>query len=134
MCSIRMRGHLRMWICVAYGWRGIIARFHRLGTTIIAVSAMAPPLAGCAVSYDDSLGHRHVIGFVDMSVVPVPQGGTLAGNVIAIKSLGAFVSTDQNQTVVGLGYTSESTAAIQDNSMVLGNPNAALASILEGER
>jgi preprotein translocase subunit SecD len=72
--------------------------------------------------------------FVDMSVVPVPQGGTLAGNVIAIKSLGAFVSTDQNQTVVGLGYTSESTAAIQDNSMVLGNPNAALASILEGER
>ena len=89
-------------------------------------------VSGCAVSYDDSLGHRHVLGLVDMSVIPAAGNDTLAGNVISLKSLGLHMSHHDGQTMIGLGYTNESTAGIRDNALVLGNPNNALSKFING--
>lgn len=103
-----------------------IARGISLLVLSIAVSA-------CAISYDDSSGRRHILGFADVALPPNAHPEALAGEVLRVTSLGMFVSRHEEGTTIGLGYTSESTAGIRNNALVLGNPNEALATIDGGQ-
>jgi len=94
---------------------------------------LLPALGGCALSYDDAAGNRHVVGFVDMSVAPA-KGETLAGNVVAVRTLGLLASRNAQGGTLALGYASETTAAIKDNALVLGNPNEAVRKTFDGEK
>jgi hypothetical protein len=92
-----------------------------------------PALCGCAVSYDDAAGNRHVLGFADVTVAPA-KNVTLAGDVVAVRTIGLYAGRNAQGRTLGLGYTSEITATIKDNALVLGNPNQAVRQIFEGEQ
>jgi hypothetical protein len=97
-----------------------------------AVLLVLPALYGCAVSYDDAAGNRHVLGFADVTVAPA-RDEALAGNVVAVRSIGLYAGRNAQGSTLGLGYTSETTAVIKDNALVLGNPGQAIHRIL-GEK
>ncbi len=78
--------------------------------------------SGCAISYGDSAGNRHVIGLVDLAISPATANQALAGNVVAVTTIGALVSHNAQGNTLALGYASETVAAIKDNVLVLGNP------------
>lgn len=94
----------------------------------------APALAGCAYTYDDAHGYRHIVGFVDVSIASAKDDETIAGNVVSVTSIGVVASKNAQGHTFALGYTSETTAAIKDNALVLGNPNQAVQRILEGDK
>ena len=101
---------------------------------LIGATLIASCLGGCAISYDDSVGNHHVVGLLDQTTAPARDGKTLAGNVVAISTVGVLVSRNAQGTTFALGYASETTAAIKDNALVLGNPVQAAQTIFEGEK
>jgi len=102
-------------------------------TALLGAVLLLPALSGCALSYDDAAGNRHVVGFVAMSVAPA-KGETLAGNVVAVRTFGLLASRNAQGGTLALGYASETTAAIKDNALVLGNSGQAVQQIFEGEK
>ena len=112
----------------------LIAGYSRKTVRGFSVLLLSLVISACAVSYDDSAGRRHVVGFVDVALLPNDTSDALAGDVLRTTSLGMLVSRHGNETTLGIGYTSESTADIRDNAFVLGNPNQELSSIVNGGR
>lgn len=100
---------------------------------VMACTVAALGLGGCALSYDDSAGNRHIFGLADVTVVP-PHNETLAGNVVAVTTIGALLSRNAQGNTLAFGYASETTAAIKDDAMVRGNPIEAIHDISNAER
>jgi hypothetical protein len=104
---------------------GIARRFGICGLLVLGAS-------GCACSYDDSAGNRHIFGLVDVTIPAPARSETLAGNVVAVTTIGALVSRNAQGSTLALGYARETTAAIRDNALVLGNPGQAAEVISMG--
>ena len=86
------------------------------------VALLASCAGGCAISYDDRAGNRHILGLVDVTIPPPAASQTLAGTVVSVTTFGALASRNAQGGTLALGYASETTAAIKDNALVLGNP------------
>lgn len=87
-------------------------------------------LNGCAAySYTDKDGTQHVIGVVDLAIKPAGKNETLAGNVVSIQTIGVLAARRDGDLTFALGYADETTAAIRDNALVLGDPNQAVRKI-----
>jgi hypothetical protein len=84
-------------------------------------------LSGCALSYTDGAGNQHVIGLVDLTVRAPAAAETLAGNVVEITSVGVSIGQTPQGGYITAGYNRETTAALRDSTVVLGNPVTALA-------
>jgi hypothetical protein len=97
--------------------------------TILAVvlGATAIALCGCALSYTDANGDRHAIGLLDMTIRAPTAPETLAGDVVEITSLGLSVGQNAQGGYLTAGFNRQTTAALRDNALVLGNPVTALA-------
>ena len=92
--------------------------FVRLGlAALLACSA-----GGCAIRYDDRAGNHHILGLVEVIIPPPAASQTLAGTVVSVTTFGALASRNAQGGTLALGYASETTAAIKDNALVLGNP------------
>src|ERR1700688_3766805 len=83
-------------------------------------------LGGCAFSYTDANGDRHAIGLVDITVRAPAASETLAGDIVEVTSLGLSVGQNAQGGYLTAGYNHQTTAALRDNALVLGNPVAAL--------
>ena len=81
-------------------------------------------LAGCAVSYVDDDGTRHVIGFANIVIPPPDRAMPTAGNVIDLTTVGLSLNDMPDGQSLTLGYSRAVTATLKDNSLVLGNPLA----------
>ena len=89
----------------------------------IAVGA-ALIMSGCALSYVDDDGSRHIIGFASVVIPPPDRNEPTAGNVIDLTTIGlSFNDMPEGQSLT-LGYSRAVTATLKDNSLVLGNPLA----------
>jgi hypothetical protein len=84
-------------------------------------------LSGCALTYTDEAGARHTIGLVDIAVKAPADPATLAGNVVEVTTLGISVGQTAQGAYLTAGYNHETTAALRDNALVLGNPVTAIA-------
>jgi len=83
-------------------------------------------LTGCAYSYIDDDGVRHVIGLVDMEIRPTANSETFAGDVVEIQSIGLGYHRAYETTSIAIGYHRQVLAAFRNNALVLGNPITAL--------
>lgn len=91
---------------------------------LLSLPILAP---ACSYSYTDEAGNRRVIGLVDMTVAPGGEGGTFAGNVVDVTTVGVAAAQNAQGFHLSLGYTRDTTAAIRDNALVAGNPLAVQA-------
>ncbi len=98
------------------------------GTACLLLS-LATSLVGCAFTYTDANGDRHAIGLLDMTVRAPAAPATLAGDVVEITSLGLSLGQNALGGYLTAGFNRQTTAALRDNALVLGNPVAALAPI-----
>jgi len=83
-------------------------------------------LGGCAFSYTDANGDRHAIGLVDVTVRAPAAPETLAGDIVEVTSLGLSVGQNAQGGYITAGFNRQTTAALRDNTLVLGNPVTAL--------
>ncbi len=103
----------------------IMAR--RINPCAALIAALAIGLCGCAFTYTDASGDRHVIGLVDMTVRAPAAPATLAGDVVEIISLGLSLGQNAQGGYLTAGFNRQTTAALRDNALVIGNPIAALS-------
>jgi hypothetical protein len=97
------------------------------GAIAYLLLVLATGLDGCAFSYTDANGDRHAIGLVDITVRAPAAAETLAGDVVEVTSLGLSVGQNAQGGFVTAGFNRQTTAALRDNALVLGNPVTALA-------
>lgn len=75
-------------------------------------------LAGCAVTYTDADGARHVVGFVAMEIAP-PEGN-LAGEVVRVRTIGISALNVRHTVGFTLGYQDVQLASFKDHALALG--------------
>ena len=88
---------------------------------------------GCALSYMDEHGDRHMIGLLDVTVHSPAAPETFAGSVVEITSFGLSVGHTAQGGYLTAGYNREVTAALRDNALVLGNPIALLSAVKQDQ-
>jgi hypothetical protein len=84
-------------------------------------------LAGCAFTYTDGNGDRHAIGLMDITVRAPAAPDTFAGDVVEVTSLGLSIGQTAQGGYLTAGFNRETTAALRDKALVLGNPVTALS-------
>jgi hypothetical protein len=97
--------------------------------TSLSAALLATGPSGCAFTYIDSRGDLHAIGLLDMTVRAAAAPATLAGDVVEITSLGLSLGQNAQGGYLTAGFNRQTTAALRDNALVIGNPVAALAPI-----
>jgi hypothetical protein len=101
-------------------------RNRRAGRAIWISVVAATGMQGCAFTYTDATGGRRTIGLVDMTVMAPADPETLAGDVVEVTSLGLSIGQNAQGGYVTAGYNRQTTAALRDNALVIGNPVTAL--------
>lgn len=84
-------------------------------------------LAGCAHTYLDSAGNRHVIGWVDLTL-PAAAAKDKGADWIRLRTIGLAYSSTDIGNAIEFGYSDNTLAVIRNNSCVLLDP--ALAALL----
>jgi hypothetical protein len=91
------------------------------GTRIVAAAlatlATAAALQGCAHSWVDADGTRHVIGLVNLSLPPRDAGPT-AGESIRSQAIGLSFSASDAGSAFVLGYSDTTFAFVRNHSLV----------------
>jgi hypothetical protein len=81
-------------------------------------------LGGCAVSYIDSHGIKHVIGFADVSFDTNSDSNGDHSQMIGITNIGFLVSRDPIQSGFSIGYNREAIIVLKDDSCTRINPGS----------
>jgi hypothetical protein len=102
---------------------------HRHGPSVIAclLLGLGSGLGGCAFTYTDANGDRHAIGLVDITVRAPAAPENVAGDIVEVTSLGLSVGQNAQGGFITAGFNRQTTAALRDNALVIGNPVAALS-------
>lgn len=77
---------------------------------------------GCAYSYIDNDGDRHLIGLVDVKIRDAPESETYAGQIVDWRTLGISVNRNEMGSSVAIGYNRDVSGYLKNNSLVIGNP------------
>jgi hypothetical protein len=88
---------------------------------------LSTALGGCAFTYTDANGDRHAVGLLDVTVRAPAAPETFAGDVVEVTSLGLSIGQTAQGGYLTAGFNRETTAALRDNALVLGNPVTALS-------
>lgn len=99
----------------------------RINPGAALAATLASALGGCAFSYTDSNGDRHAIGLLDITVRAPAAPETLAGDIVEITSLGLSLGQNAQGGYFTAGFNRQTTAALRDNALVIGNPVTALS-------
>ena len=83
---------------------------------VLAVAIAASSLAGCAHTYVDDNGSRHVIGLV-WAKLPPPLGGTAADS-LRVRAIGLSAATTPVGTALVLGYSDSNIVVVRENQLV----------------
>lgn len=92
-------------------------RGRSVGTALLCVLHGA-----CSMSFEDGQGGRRIIGFVDLTVTPAPEGTPVAGEVIDLTTVGLAIASTAQGGHLSFGYTRDVVATLRDDSLVLGDP------------
>ena len=83
--------------------------------TAAVLAAMAWSLAGCAHTYVDTDGSRHVIGLVWAKLPPV---GASAADSLRVRAIGISRTSTPTGSAIVLGYSDSNIVVIRDNQWV----------------
>lgn len=101
--------------------------WRRCGRAAVVALIAAVGASGCAFTYTDANGDRHTLGLVDITVRAPAAPETLAGDIVEVTSLGVSIGQNAQGGYLTAGYNRQTTAALRDNALVLGNPITALS-------
>ena len=88
---------------------------HARSSSVLALLLLFTICSGCALTYTDAQGAKHVLGLVKLEIKPSAPEQTI-GETVHVQSIGVAVySTPLNQGVV-IGYNREITTVIRDHS------------------
>ena len=76
-------------------------------------------LNGCAISYLNSDGTQHVIGFVKMTIPGPENKEENAGETVDILTIGILLYFSPIHSGISLGYTHEQITGLRNNVLVL---------------
>ena len=79
-------------------------------------------LNGCAYSYIDDDGTKHIIGLVNVEIKTLPEEGTYAGKIVDMRTFGITVNKIDEGGSIAIGYNRDVSGYIRDHALVLGNP------------
>lgn len=91
-------------------------KFRYMGTALCGTLASAA-LCGCAHSYIDADGTRHVIGLVHLTLPP-PDAAARAGDWMRARTFGLALSRTDIGGALELGYSDNTLAVVRNNSCV----------------
>lgn len=80
------------------------------------VAVVASSLAGCAHTYVDAEGSRHLIGLV-WAKLPPPAGATAADG-LRVRAIGISAARTPVGTAIVLGYSDSNIVVVRDNQLV----------------
>lgn len=75
---------------------------------------LASLLWGCAHTYEDEHGNRHIVGLVSLTLPPTPNSG--AADWMRLRAVGISISRGNFVSSLDLGYSDNTLAVIRDNS------------------
>ena len=78
-------------------------------------------LSGCAYKYRDDAGAEHIVGLVNMKILPVPDANVHAGKIIDLTTYGITLIRNDEGAVVSIGYNRERKAVIKNHKLLIGN-------------
>jgi hypothetical protein len=81
---------------------------------LCAFSLLASLLSGCAHSYVDQHGNRHIVGLVSVTLPPVPDNGT--ADWVRLRTVGLAINRGSFISSLDLGYSDSTLAVIRNNS------------------
>ena len=71
--------------------------------------------SGCAITYTDAQGAKHVLGLVKLEIKPSAPEQTI-GETVHVQSIGVAVYSTPLNRGVAIGYNRETTAAIRNQT------------------
>lgn len=93
------------------------ARFNPLSKGLIQ-AVLLLQLSGCALSYTDSAGAQHIIGFANITIQPPADTANVAGHTVEVTSVGVLVSSHDHQHNLSLGYAAEKITYLKNNTLI----------------
>lgn len=79
------------------------------------IALLSTALCGCAHSYTDANGNRHVIGLVNLSMPPASKEPASA-DWLRLRAFGIAFSHNEFSSSLNIGYSDNLVAAIRNNS------------------
>ena len=73
-------------------------------------------MSGCAYTYVDSKGGKHIVGLVDIKIEPGEKEGQLGGQSVEVNSIGMSIYSTPMNSGFALGYNREFIMDIHNNS------------------
>ena len=90
--------------------------------TLSLALSISIALNGCAYSYVDESGVKHIIGLVNINIETLPEEGTYAGKVVDMQTVGITVNSTDKGGSIAIGYNRDVSGYIKDHALVMGNP------------
>lgn len=97
---------------------------HALPCLVLAADLL---LAGCAATWTDADGARHVVGLVNLTIRPAVPESAIAGEIVETEIVGLGVYALPWHGGVVLGWSRDVSGALKNDVLVQGDPVAALA-------
>ena len=88
----------------------------KLSRTVFIMSIVALSLAGCAHTYVDEQGFRHMIGLV-WAKLPPPAFATAADS-LRVRAMGISSTNTPAGSAIVLGYSDSNIVVVRDNQLV----------------
>lgn len=76
-------------------------------------------IQGCAIHYTDNQGNHRIVGLVDISLPREDFKALEAGDAVSATNVGVLISSGPIHSGVGIGYNSETSVILKDDTAVL---------------
>lgn len=86
------------------------------------LGASCAVLTGCAYSYVDERGSRHVLGLVHIELAAPDRDPTFAGHVVDLSTFGISLNGNPSGNSFTIGYSREVTGYLRNHALALGDP------------
>ncbi len=75
-------------------------------------------LYGCAMTFTDADGSRHIIGLVNMRIKPCGGSDKVGGDSVSLENVGVSVYSSPATRGIAFGYNREDLMTLRNNSFV----------------
>lgn len=92
-------------------------RRHRIASATLVGALVGAMLGGCAHTYTDAGGNRHIVGLVNLTL-PAESSERKAADWIRMRTVGLALSRTDIGSALELGYSDNTLAVVRNNSCV----------------
>lgn len=81
-------------------------------------------LSGCAYTFVDNDGTKHIIGLAKIDIPPTTKGNLIVGENISVKTIGVSISKIITGGSVSIGYNNDSITTLFSGALILDDNTA----------